>query len=786
MKYNSLLGLLVCTLAVLAFGADVYVSPTGSDAADGTSSSAPLATIAAARDKADALKASGTVTVHLMQGTYYLKEALVFGPTNSGTATAPIIYKGEGKAVMSGGIKVTGTWSVSSGSIMKTTIDKNLKVDQLFLNGKRQIMARYPNFSATQPILDGYASDALAKAQASANPTEGPAYIRAIHGSSWGGNDFILTSSGTAWVGDNNRGNSMHSQYRMAENCSEFLDVAGEWFYKKSTGDLFFWPPAGTTDLSTATVELASLTELVRFVGSAATSAGSVKYIQFDNVSFTHTYRSLFDGTGQFYEMILQSDWGMVRKATVFMQNAENITIKNCLFDQIGGNGVFFSGYNRNSVVYNNDFEDAGASCVCLFGLKSSVKCAASSFGAAPNCSDKTPGPLTEEYPAYISVKNNMMNHCGRFEKQTSGVAFSATQFDTVSHNTVHNIPRAGINFCAGCWGGHVIEYNWVYDCVKETSDHGAFNAWGRDRNLVFNDVASSKLDAVNPTIVRYNRFESPAGMFGIDLDDQATNYYQTSNLLMGGGLKVQWNRYNTYINNILLRSANVQLHSPWNGNTQYGARNIMAGNCCIETQDGNLTTIKNSLQQWDSNVVYSNGSAPNITSWSQSAACGSQQATWAQWQSAGMDVHSSTANPMFGDTQKVWRTGYLPRGDFNPQTGSPALSFGFKPFVMDSFGVMGTTGPIVGVIESQKTNEFPAADLKLIGVKCNARLLTVSCGGDYKVAITSASGRTIASFNGKGSSSFVLDAKRIGRGIYLAVINTKSGIASRRFIVNN
>ena len=57
------------------------------------------------------------------------------------------------------------------------------------------------------------------------------------------------------------------------------------------------------------------------------------------------------------------------------MQNAENITIENCLFDHVGGNGVFMSAYNDHNVVSNCDFEGTGANCVCLFGLRSSIRC---------------------------------------------------------------------------------------------------------------------------------------------------------------------------------------------------------------------------------------------------------------------------------------------------------------------------------------------------------------------------------------------------------------------------
>ena len=115
--------------------------------------------------------------------------------------------------------------------------------------------------------------------------------------------------------------------------------------------------------------------QLLRFVGTSGTSANSVKYITFNNVVFTHAYRSLFDSTGQFYELVTGSDWGICRKGAVFMQNAENITIENCLFDHVGGNGVFMSAYNRHNVVYNCDFEGTGANCVCLFGLRSSIRC---------------------------------------------------------------------------------------------------------------------------------------------------------------------------------------------------------------------------------------------------------------------------------------------------------------------------------------------------------------------------------------------------------------------------
>ncbi len=680
-----------------ANGAEIYVSPAGDDGNDG-SIEHPLKTLAAARDLADKRKVNNTpVTVYLRGGTYYLDAPVVFGPSNSGTSTAPIIYSAYAseKPVISGAIKVAPSWSTYSGSIQVATIDKNLKVDQLFLNGKRQILARYPNYDPTK-ILDGYAADCISSSRVSrwANPAEGPGYIRALHDSQWGGNDFIITGkNGTTltykWVGDNNRGSGMHTTYRMVENIFEELDAPGEWFYRKSTGQLFFYPPAGT-DLSNATIELASQDELLRVVGTSATA--TVQYITFKGLTFTGTYRTLFSKP---YEPLLKGDWAIARAGTVFMTNAENIRIDSCLFDQVGGNGVFMSGHNRNNAVVNSDFEDAGASCVAIVGLQSAVRCAAKNFDDQDSCNDRTPGPLTDDYPASILVENNTMYNFGRFEKQVAGVELSMTSKDIVRHNTIHTMPRAGINFNDGCWGGHLIEWNWVYDAVLETSDHGPLNAWGRDRNLIFqNDPTATKLDAVDTTTIQNNRFEIAPPMFGIDLDDQSSNYLMTNNLLIGGGLKVQWSRDNTYENNILVDGAVVDVHSPWSQNGHVVKNNIIVGNVAYSFYGiNNLTTnIVSTGVTIDYNLLYNNGQDPHLCQWLNRT---SFPFTWSQWTAAGLDTHSVVADPMFTDASG---------GDYTVKDGSPALTLGFKNFPMTGFGVTsGPQGPTPAMPESPK-----------------------------------------------------------------------------------
>ena len=104
----------------------------------------------------------------------------------------------------------------------------------------------------------------------------------------------------------------------------------------------------------------------------------------------------------------------------------------------------------------------------------------------------------------------------GLVEKQIAGVQISMAMNITVRHNSIYDLPRAGINVSEGTWGGHVIEFNDVFNTVLGSSDHGAFNSWGRDRfwhpnrktmdQIMEENPDMPYLDAIHTTIIRNNR----------------------------------------------------------------------------------------------------------------------------------------------------------------------------------------------------------------------------------------------------------------------------------------
>lgn len=67
------------------------------------------------------------------------------------------------------------------------------------------------------------------------------------------------------------------------------------------------------------------------------------------------------------------------------------------------------------------------------------------------------------------------------FEKQSAEVYININKNIKRKNNTIHRVPRASININDGTFGGHKIHANLLYVAVRETSDHGEFNSWGRD-----------------------------------------------------------------------------------------------------------------------------------------------------------------------------------------------------------------------------------------------------------------------------------------------------------------
>ncbi|WP_158844690.1 right-handed parallel beta-helix repeat-containing protein [Streptomyces sp. NRRL WC-3742] len=698
---------------------NLYVATDGDDDNEGTSEAQAFLTPVRAQTAAREASAAGSaVHIWVRGGTYYLAATLSFSAADSGSASAPVTYSaypGE-KVVLSGGRAVRSGWSTYSGDIKVADVGTGLDMDGLFVNGKKQILARYPNFEADAEFLNGTTSMSTlnSRAQNWKNPATG--FVRALHNGHWGGNDFRITgrtSSGLQleWVGDNNRGSGKDDSTVVAENVFEELDAPGEWFYDKAAGKLYFQPPADT-DLNTAVVETAELNELVRIEGASASQP--VHDLAFDGFTYTGTHRTLFNTP---YEGLQLGDWAIARAGAVHAKNAERITVSNSAFQEVGGNGVVIDGYNKGDVVTRNRFTGSGASDVQVVGSRSAVRDPSTWASMVNPPTDSTPGPKSEDYPRDITVSYNSMADMGRFEKQSAGVNISMSSRVTVSHNTVHGSPRSGVNVNDGTWGGHLIEYNDIFDCVKETSDHGPINAWGRDR---FWPVAGpnlnpdadsdayqkkiSQLDVVEPITISNNRIWHNSE-WAVDLDDGSTNYVLKNNLLLNAGIKLRDGFNRTVTNNILVNGTIYE---------QITHRNVG------DTIKNNITLSGKAYDNYQSDPATAKYTADNNLFWNNGQPVSGLGGTW---ESNGLDKNSRTADPLFAQGSP-WTDPAMK--DYTVAAGSPALALGFTNFPMDRFGtgnageatppaVTLPTSPVVPSIKDQK-ELFLGATAKDIG----------------------------------------------------------------------
>jgi len=725
-----------------AAGQEFYVSTSGSDRNPGTKA-APFATLARAQQalRTGKKEGKGRAVAWIREGTYYLDRPLVFTPEDSGSSMSPVVYAacpGE-RVTISGGRLLECRWRPYKDGIWQCDLPavrrSGLCFTQLFVNGKRQALARFPNEDPSRPGQSGYIHPAGRIPDGMRDPHPGPnddmtfsggaprgirfdpksftlkrwsrpeeAVIHIFQSWDWGNLQWRLKAIDydrrAIWFGEG--GFQMGAKYDSdparvdeesrfyIEGVFEELDAPGEWYLDVRGGVLFF-KPGSDVDLSTARVEVPVLEQVIQFAGS---HDSPVQGIIIDGFRIAHTASTFLES----YDIPSLGDWAVHRGGSVLFNGARDCTVRNCWFDAVGGNAVFVNNYNRNATVTGCRFTGTGDSAVCLVGT----------LGL-------TNGTL-RSFPYECTVSNNLIHDCGVFGKQIAGVYISRAKRIRAAHNTIFNMPRAGICIGDGTWGGHVIEYNHIHDTVRETGDHGPFNAWGRDRfwsltqshspysrgrSLEAGDV---KIDAMEPVIVRNNFFEERSG-WGLDMDDGASNYEIYNNISKGVSLKLREGAYRTVSNNIWVDSSVAPCFHV--GNEDNHDRYFH--NITVMASDDIYSVIAPParglwLEEIDANCFFSRSGkfSARVTQMrgEDGPERGVQRYDLEGWQKLGFDRHSVYADPLFADPAK---------NDFRVRPESPALRVGFKNFDMGLWGITKDFPAVWRDVETlQSVSSFP------------------------------------------------------------------------------
>ena len=649
--------LLLSSVLAISQVIHLYVSPRGDDSTSG-SLDRPLRTLEGAKIAARAYP-HRRVLVEFAPGVYRLERTVQFTAEDAGNIT--YFAKPGATVTICGSQAFRPKWSRFTDSILKCRVPEDFDTDQLFLNGDRQTLARYPNEDLTVRIFHGYAKDAISPDRVAKWKDPAGGFLHAMHAEMWGDFHYRFLGKGAngalqlegGW--QNNRKMGMHDTYRFVEGIFEELDAPGEWYLDRKTRMLYLYPRRGV-DVSKCLLEGPHLSSLIEVKGA--------KGLTFRGFQFQHTTRTFMENK----EPLLRSDWTIYRGGALYFSGATDCSIDDCVIDNVGGNAIFVDGKNRNVNIRRCRIENIGANGVAFVGSPQAVRSPLFEYNERQSfkAMDKAAGPRSDDYPSNCLVEDCLIDRTGTVEKQTAGVQIEMAAHITVRHCSIYHVPRAGINIGDGCWGGHVIEGCDVFDTVLETGDHGSFNSWGRDRYWGLTDVDMNlgkhpelaALDAVTPIVLQNNRWRCDHG-WDIDLDDGSSRYIIRNNLLLNGGLKNREGFGRIVTNNVIV--GNSFHPHVWflNSGDVFSKNIVFSPYRPIQVP-----------QPWGSQVNFNLLHIPGFQGMRPASELANQ---------SGRDTESIAADALFVNPDK---------GNYTVKPNSPAISLGFVNFSMDTFGV--------------------------------------------------------------------------------------------------
>ena len=302
----------------VSFRANFYVSPDGNDTHPGTTSQ-PFATVQRPRWLPGIPRLiKESVTVNLAPGVYELNQKLVFTREDSGISEeAPVRYMstGGGEVVLSGGSRLNLNWEKDAGiqGVWKAKVElkEGKRFEQLWVNGKRAVRARTPDYWTFARLLGVNETDIPGKERKLHTFKIDPAIAGSLQGLSeqelkdvqihvihkWDTTREWLTSADPVQGVLTAEGTKMQPHNMMVrdslyylENSKSALNAPGEWFLDRD-GWLYYHPLEGE-DVTTSEFIYPRLESLLEVAGEKG-RIGSVSWSLTTFTSSTQNFRRL-------------------------------------------------------------------------------------------------------------------------------------------------------------------------------------------------------------------------------------------------------------------------------------------------------------------------------------------------------------------------------------------------------------------------------------------------------------------------------------------------------------
>ncbi len=529
-----------------------YVSTYGNDNDDG-SFEHPFASIEHAQKVArqSIADSDGTVTVYIKHGTYYLNSPILFSNKDSGTQSAPVIYKAFQDAVpIFTGSKEIKNWKKVDDNALTHRLPAfvrplvyvaDLKANgiqdygdltnpnnrpSLICNGQLQTLARWPN--------SGFVHAGLTLGE-----TEIPPRYTKKHGTEQGVFEY-LDEYQDRWINEKNAW--LHGYWywdwkdehqkveniNIADNIFTLsqpyhhygyrdslryygynmlceIDSVTEWYLDKDSG-LLFWYPQKEIDPNSATVTLTEFNE------PYMVEMDNCKFITLEGLTFRESRGSgILIKEGESCEI---KDCRIERLGVdaIRVENGFNHQIAGCYIHHLGGMGIYLEGGDRKTLT-----------------------------------------------PSGHSVTETVVEHFSLLNRTYQ----PAIHTEGCGHYIAHNRFRYSSSSAMRLEGNdYIVEYNQISHVVTESDDQGGLDMW-------FNP-------SYQGIVIRYNQWSDMSGRTGhngaagVRLDDMISgvqiygNVFERCGSVIFGAVQIHGGKENVVENNLFYQCHAAVSFSPW------------------------------------------------------------------------------------------------------------------------------------------------------------------------------------------------------------------------------